>query len=204
MVDDASAVLDKTDTPAEEVDYSWPFGKRHRRSRRLIVALLLLIPVWFGFEGEMRAAWWHVRHGFHYDFHGYSYYVPPDAYVVEAKRELGDRAMIFREPGRARQVFRAPWYRVTLSWQDKPGRFEEQFAKQDRAVVKNITHRSSPRTVNMAGTPLTCYSIDGKFIPASWHLQGCYRETIGIVAAYSSYPTDAGMFDEIMESAKKK
>ncbi len=66
-------------------DFSWPFGKRHKRSRMVITLILLaivLVPfVWIGFGGEIRCAWWHLRHGNTFAFGNIQFKVPSDRYV---------------------------------------------------------------------------------------------------------------------------
>jgi len=66
-------------------DYTWPFGTRHKRTRRLIGALIILLflmPILFlCFEGEPAAAIWHLRNGKSFEYEGVRFKIPASQYV---------------------------------------------------------------------------------------------------------------------------
>lgn len=185
----------------EGLDYSWPFGKAHKRSRRIIGAALLLliisISVFFLFNGELRAFAWHLRHGNTYAYSDVVFPVQRSEFVECPIRSL---CLLVQGQGILRQrLFRLPPRWILIRTDSRKYDQRELNAKR-AAVLKWSLVRESE--VDMAGYPMQCqeYSLG----PDRFHTVNCFSKATPILVNFTGLPGDVPAFHQFLSSSVRK
>ncbi len=181
-------------------DFTWPFGKQHRRSRRIIGLVLfvaVLIPVvWIGFGPEIHSAWWHLRNGDRFAFANVQFTVPSDRYV----RCWGPaQCVLMRDYG----LVRWKMGRVGLSWISftsvtPEGRRVQEELNSKRAKLLQW-QLLGETIVPLAGTPMRCQ----EYLQPNgyYHTIVCFSESSPVMLTFMGSQQNKTDLDALMQTA---
>lgn len=178
-------------------DYTWPFGKKHRWSRRIFVLIVVLVLIATGFRPELVAVSWHVRHGHTYDFHGVRFRVPLLAYVIQPSP---DQAAVIFGRGVVRSFENAGWTTFRLLYVSP-----QQLAHRDSALSprKVAAMQQLPlvaeRQTAMLGAMLICDEYNKGL--HGQHVIYCERSSPGPQPQFSGAPERVPEFYRFINSA---
>lgn len=187
--------------PAEDLEYSWPFGKQHKRSRVIIASVLLLAAIgaatWMLMEYQVRAVAWHLRHGNSFTYEGVKFHIPMLEY---ARCWAPGNCVIMRHPNRIfARLSNGPsalW--VSLRPRDPRG---DALMDQKRAHLFTWT-LVGEREVDMAGTRLHC---DEYLQPNKYnHTISCFADDSPFVITSMGTPDASWRLYELLGSAERE
>jgi hypothetical protein len=184
LVSEQNSSSDQAVSPPEQApDYTWPFGKKHKISRRLaasgILIALVLSLVWYWFDGEIRCAWWHLWHHRGVQYGGVVFAVPADRYprlwfsTLEIHSNLGRFRM--------RRIRADYGFSIRM---DKTGNLQLALENERRRAAIFKSPIVAERQVIMAGEPLTC-AEHSTASGNDWTWIACFRETPGPVPVFA-------------------
>lgn len=189
--------------PPEEPDYSWPFGAKHKRSRRIIglaILLVLILPViWFGFGPEITAIRWHWKYGDTFAYEGVLLQIPKDHYV---QCWTGQACNVIYAVGYFRwRTSKPPFHGINLNYATGVG--QEKLRTMDRMRAKQFHWiQLGERRISLAGSEMICTEYTTE---RSRNLRRipCYGSGTSIVASYFG-ADDPEKFYTLLSTAQKQ
>ncbi|HEX8926020.1 MAG TPA: hypothetical protein VF786_09525 [Terriglobales bacterium] len=178
-------------------DYTWPFGRKHRWSRRVFVLVVLLVLLATGFRPELVAIAWHVRHGHTYDFHGVRFRVPRLAYVLQP---APDQATVVFGRGIVRSLRQPEWTMFNLQYVSPQQLANRGSALSPRkiAAMQGLQPVSVRRTA-IVGAMLLCDEYNESV--RNSHVIYCERTSPGPQPQFSGSPERVPEFYKFINSA---
>lgn len=194
-----SAVEQPADA-SDNLGYTWPFGAKHKRSRRIIGLLILvavIIPViWFGFAQEIVAIYWHWKHGDTFAYDGVVFQIPKDHYV---QCWAGKACNVIYAVGYFRwRTSKPPFHWINLNYMTGVG--QEKLRAMDRMRSDRfhwVTLRE--RRINVAGSEMICT----EYLDRHFRRIPCYGSGTSIVATYVG-DDDPEKFYTLLATARKQ
>jgi hypothetical protein len=182
---------------SSEPDYTWPFGRKHRWSRRIFVLVVIFVLVATGFRPEVVAIAWHVRHGHTYDFHGVRFRVPRLAYVIQPSP---DQATLVFGRGVLRSLQAPGWTTFQLLYVSPQQLAHRESALSPRkvAAMQQLPVVGERRTA-IVGAMLICNEYNEPL--RNSHVIYCERTSPGPQPQFQGSPEKVPEFYKFINSA---